>query len=49
MKRITQPAALACFAAAVLLYLFAATRPAAGGFAFIGGIFELMAWRKWLG
>ena len=49
MKRIIQPAALSCFAIAALLYLIAATRPAAGGFALIGGIFELMAWRKWLG
>ena len=49
MKRIAQPAALTCFAVAALLYVFAASRPAAGGFAFLGGIFELMAWRKWLG
>ena len=49
MKKIPHPTPLACFAGAALLYLFAATRPAAGGLAFIGGIFELMAWRKWLG
>lgn len=48
MTRILRPTALSCFAIALLLYFFAATRPAAGGFALIGGVFELMAWRKWL-
>jgi len=48
MTRFFRPTALACFAIALLLYAFAVTRPASGAFAFIGGVFELMAWRKWL-
>ena len=48
MTGILRPPALFCFAIALLLYAFAVTRPASGAFAFIGGVFELMAWRKWL-
>jgi Na+/phosphate symporter len=39
-------AALACFALALLFYVFGASHPGAGGFAFLGFIFELMAWKK---
>lgn len=31
---------------ALLLYVFGASHPGAGGFAFLGFIFELMAWKK---
>jgi hypothetical protein len=47
MKR-THLAAIACFAIALVLYVFAAAHQSAAGFAFIGGIFELMAWRRLL-
>ena len=45
MKK-THVAALICFGIALLLYLIAGSGAAGGGFAFLGFIFELMAWRK---
>nr|WP_295771143.1 hypothetical protein [Rhodoferax sp.] len=45
MKK-THIAALVCFALAFLLYVFSSSHPGAGGFAFLGFIFELMAWKK---
>jgi hypothetical protein len=42
----THIAALVCFGIALLLYVAASSSVAGGGFAFIGFIFELMAWRK---
>lgn len=42
----THIAAVVCFAVALLLYVFASSHPGAGGFAFLGFIFELMAWKK---
>lgn len=45
MKK-THLAALACFGIALLLYLAASSSAAGGGFAFLGFIFELMAWSK---
>ena len=45
MKK-TYLVALACFVVAVLCYVFAASSAAAGGFAFLGFIFEMMAWKK---
>jgi hypothetical protein len=39
-------AALVCFGIALLLYLVASSSAAGGGFAFLGFIFELMAWSK---
>lgn len=41
--------ALVCFGLALLLYLVASSSSAGGGFAFLGFIFELMAWKKALG
>jgi hypothetical protein len=45
MKK-THVAALVCFALALLLYIFGSSHPGAGGFVFLGFIFELMAWKK---
>lgn len=45
MKR-SHLAALACFGIAFLLYLAASSSAAGGGFAFLGFIFELVAWNK---
>ena len=45
MKK-THVAALVCFALALLLYIFGSSHPGAGGFVFLGFIFELMAWNK---
>lgn len=42
----THIAALVCFALALLLYGFGSTQSGAGGFGFLGFIFELMAWKK---
>ena len=39
-------AAIVCFAIALLLYAFGSTSKAAGGFFFLGSIFELMGWKK---
>lgn len=39
-------AALACFAVALLLYVFASSSAGGGGFVFLGFVFEMMAWRK---
>jgi uncharacterized integral membrane protein len=45
MKK-THVAALVCFALALLLYIFGSSNPGAGGFVFLGFIFELMAWKN---
>jgi hypothetical protein len=42
-------AAIVCFAAALACYWLAGSQAAGGGFAFLGFIFEVMAWRKALG
>jgi hypothetical protein len=42
----THIAALVCFGIALFFYLAAASSAAGGGFAFLGFIFEMMAWRK---
>lgn len=45
MKK-THLAALVCFAISVICYVVASSSVAGGGFAFLGFVFELMAWRK---
>lgn len=45
MKK-SRVAAIICFAIALLLYAFGSTGEAAGGFCFLGSIFELMGWKK---
>lgn len=45
MKKI-HIAAITCFVVAGLLYAFASSAAAAGGFGFLGFIFEIMGWRK---
>jgi hypothetical protein len=42
----THRAALACIAVALVLYVFAGSELAAGGFGLLGVFFEMMAWRK---
>jgi hypothetical protein len=42
-------AAIACFGIALLFYLVAASSTAGGGFAFLGFVFEIMAWTKVFG
>jgi hypothetical protein len=39
-------AALVCFGIAILLAVFASSAAGAGGFAFLGFIFEAMGWKK---
>ena len=45
MKK-THIAAIVCFALALLLYVLSSSHSGAGGLAFLGFIFELMAWKK---
>jgi hypothetical protein len=39
-------AAIVCFVIAGFLYAFASSNGAAGGFGFLGFIFEIMGWKK---
>lgn len=48
MKK-THIAAIACFGMALFLYVAAASSAAGGGFAFLGFVFEIMAWSKLFG